>query len=103
MEVEKIKEMAYKMGYEAGKDVAKTAKTIPEVKTPEEAYANYEEAEIQSADYSNFVLPELRRLAGCKDTGVGTYTICSDESMELFHELVDEYWKGVYDGIKNNW
>jgi len=101
--IEEIKEQAYKMGYETGKAVAETAKTIPEIKSPEEAYSNYEENEVQSANYSDFVLPELRRLAGCKDTGVGTYTICSEEAASLFHELVDKYWEGVYNGIVENW
>jgi len=104
MEREEALKKAYEWGKEVGKSVAETAKTIPEITSPEEAYANYEEGEVQSADYANAVLPELRRLAGCKDIGgVGTYTVCSDEQIDLYHELIDKYWEGVYDGIIENW
>lgn len=94
---------AYNMGYEVGKGVAETTQTIPEITSPEEAYSNFEENEVQSANYSNFTLPELRRIAGCKDLGYGTYTICSEEQTTVYHELVDRYWEGVYQGIVDNW
>lgn len=104
VDVEKAKDEAYRMGYEVGKNVAEIAKSDPDIDTPEEAFANYEEAEVRSTNYVNYVLPELRRLAGCKDyQDLGTYTICSTESMSLFHKLVDVYWEGVYAGIKDNW
>lgn len=103
VDIREVEKKAYDMGYEVGKKVAETAKTIPEIDSADEAYAGFEENEIQSADYSNFTLPELRRLAGCQDAGHGTYTICSEEADLLYHELIDKYWEGVYKGVQDNW
>jgi len=103
VDIEAVKKEAYNMGYEVGKKVAETAKTIPEIKNADEAYAGFEDNEIQSSNYANFTLPELRRLAGCQDAGYGTYTICSEEAEFLYNELIDKYWEGVYKGITENW
>ncbi len=54
----------------------------------------------QTADYANNVLPELRKLAGYKDSGYGTYRIPPEdresETSELYRELIDMFWEGFY-------
>lgn len=99
-EVEKQSEDAFKLGYDIGKTVAEEAKKHEDIESPEEAYANFVESYVTSPDYTNVVLPELRRLAKCGDIGSGTYPVCSEESISRFHILVDKFWHGVYTGIK---
>jgi len=102
-EVEKAADEAFRLGYDTGRTVAEEAANHPDIETPEEAYANFEEAYVTSSDYTNFVLPELRRLAKCGDVGSGSFPVCSEESMKRFHVLVDKFWHGVYAGIRDNW
>lgn len=58
---------------------------------------------VQSASYANDVLPEIRRLAGYKDSGTGTYWVGPDDpdEMEALYwradDLLDIFWEG-YDG-----
>lgn len=102
-EVEKAADEAFRLGYDTGRTVAEEAANHPDIETPEEAYANFEEAYVTSPDYTNFVLPELRRLAKCGDVGSGSFPVCSEESMKRFHILVNKFWHGVYAGIKDHW
>lgn len=99
------KEEAYEMGCNQGVPAGKNAYRIPEVATPDEAYRNMSEHYVQSAQYANHILPELRELAGYEDTtGAGTYTRRpNDEATHLYEEIVNEFWEGVYQGIEEGW
>jgi len=55
---------------------------------------------VQDADYVNNVLPELRRIAGYEDAGMGTYTVVPEGKNEnrldtLYDDLVAAFWEGV--------
>jgi hypothetical protein len=56
------------------------------------------------ARYSNFILPELRAMAGYSDAGYGTWQELTgearDEAPFLLHELVDAFFQGMYQKIK---
>jgi len=101
-EVEKAADEAFRLGYDTGRTVAEEAANHPDIETPEEAYANFEEAYVTSSDYTQFVLPELRRLAKCGDLGSGSFPVCSEESLSRYHILVNRFWQGVYAGIKDH-
>lgn len=51
----------------------------------------------QTAEYANHISPELRRIAGFEDSGIGTFTISTEESewkhaevIELFQDRIGE-------------
>ncbi len=99
---QKAKDEAYNMGYDKG-EVAGKVQYDAGVESVSKAFSNFKENYIQTAEYNNFVEPDLRALAGFKDPmGVGTYRKPpNDQARHLLDELYDEFWNGVYVSIED--
>lgn len=64
--------------------------------TPKEVTTAIQNNLPQTSKWSNFILPELRSLAGCRDpSGVGTFTDCDEEASFILDELLDTFWNCV--------
>jgi len=95
-------EIGFNMGKEIGKQVdvskVKSLEDLDEI--IDDTYNIYMDNLTQSSEYSNFILPELRKAAGCKDPlGVGTYTECNIDSIETYNENVDKFDEAIYNGL----
>lgn len=66
----------------------------PEQGSVDEAVRDAQAAYPQSADWANNVLPALRRIAGCTDSGHGTYRECPEPAHFMVNDLVDHFWRG---------
>jgi regulator of RNase E activity RraB len=96
----KAKKEAYRMGYEEGLDIYfEDPSEIEDDEVLEDIINDYMDNLSQTDYYANGVLPELRKLAGYKDHGVGTYTDGDEEEGWNLEELHDEYDEGVMRGI----
>lgn len=107
----KVKKEVRKMGFEEGRELAKTAKTdfislkdgmlIVEGEELEigEYLGDYWEVRTQYSSW-DFILADLRRMAGFRDPmNVGTYQDDPDNQYWLFDELVGVYSEGVDEGF----
>ena len=60
-----------------------------------------EEGITQSSEYANSILPDLRSMAGFKDSGYGTYRDGGEEEQFKLNELVNKYWEGFSERLRN--
>jgi len=57
----------------------------------------------QSARYANFILPQLRKLAGFEDSGTGTYGEGDEENYYNLEEMYDEFFEGFMEGFREGY
>lgn len=95
-EKQHLMDRAGDMGYEDAEGVAKDS---PE-DDPSKIHSAMQDGFTQSAKWVNQKLPEFRQMAGCGDSGAGTYTDCEPEQDELVQALIDSYWEGAYNKIE---
>jgi len=101
MSGDKIEKMVFEWGRQTGFEACKInlkVKPIRSVSECEELFPAWEEGIIQDADFANVTLPKIRELAGCKDSGPGTFTDCTEEQLERADELVDKFFEGASEG-----
>lgn len=53
----------------------------------------------QYDSYSNHDLPRIRAMAGCQDSGYGTYQNCSEKDDWRVDELMEAWNDGIYEGF----
>jgi len=53
----------------------------------------------QYDSYANIDLPKIRAMAGCKDSGYGTYQNCSEKDDYRVDELMEAWIDGISDGF----
>jgi hypothetical protein len=99
-------EQAYQLGMECGPDGGPIA-GIDADTTEEELLQQASEAVshfTESAHYANHVGPELRRLAGYEDSGMGTYQVQPDrEHADRFSTLFEYFQQGFTDAYYSSW
>jgi hypothetical protein len=99
-------EQAYQLGMECGPDGGPIAGI--DADTTEEELLRLADTGVshftESARYANVVAPELRRLAGYEDSGMGTYQVQPDrEHADRFSYLFDSFREGFVDAYYESW
>lgn len=98
---EEANKEAYDRGYDIGLGVGIQAREDGQkVSDLEEISAGFMDNYTQYDSYANSILPDLRALAGCKDSGVGTYGDCTEEQDFIVDDLVNKFWEGIGEGIE---
>ncbi len=108
-ELEKKKEEAKEKGKEKGKPAGRQiAEREGEMDDDELSIQKTKSLNglTQSAEYANSILPELRKMAGFEDSGIGTfrevpYGDSDDHKLSQIHsELVTAYHEGFFEGLQ---
>lgn len=92
---------ACEMGAEIAEGAGREARAMGD--DARDAAIGFQDSFGQSARFANTVDPKLRKLAGCKDSGHGTYTKCNDKATRKHDELVDAFYNGASEQIENEY
>lgn len=95
-EKQHLMDEAHDMGFEDAEGVAEESPENDVSKIVSMA----EDSITQSASWSNHTLPELRKMAGFRDSGAGTYQIGGEENQRMLDALIDSYWEGFRNKVK---
>jgi len=98
--LDKVHKEAFDWGRRVGFRAGEVNAELEPSANVDEVFSDWQDNFTQGADYVNFILPELRKMAGCRDYAGGTYTDCTDEQNEIYHELLDKFFDGAFEGFK---
>ncbi|OKY78415.1 MAG: hypothetical protein BTN85_0906 [Candidatus Methanohalarchaeum thermophilum] len=95
---EEEKERIIKFGKNFSSDVKKMVKNDEEVKKDD--IEDMKEELSNSPYYSNRILPEIRKIAGCNDPhDLGTYSDCTKKQKIKASDYLDIFWEVVQEEL----